>query len=374
MELFPIARGQKGRYEMKFHAVPMVMMASWGFGLLSGLGVPAARADFTFGEAVNVDASISLLNDSIVECFSFDNLELFVCSWRPGGSGGTDIWVLKRAAVDQNWGPAENLGPAVNSAGTDAGSCISRDGLELYFNSDRPGGYGDYDLYVTRRADRSSPWGPPVNLGLQVNSTKLEGFPWVSSDGLELYFLSGRAGGYGGFDLYMSRRATMNDSWGAAVNLGSVVNSPFNEASSCLSPDGLLLFFQDALAPRPGGYGSGDLWMTRRASPSGPWGPPVNLGPKVNTSMTEMRPCIPPDGSAVYFTTGSTNWRAPIIPIVDFNADKKVDLVDLVTLINDWGTNKALCDIGPMPWGDGKVDIEDLKVFMTYYEKENRPK
>ncbi len=114
--------------------------------------------------------------------------------------------------------------------------------------------------------------------------------------------------------------------------------------------------------------------MTRRASPSTPWGPPVNLGPKVNTSMTEMRPCIPPDGSALYFATESTNWRAPIVPIVDFNADGKIDLVDLVMLIDDWGKTTSVCDIGPMPWGDGKVDIEDLEVFMTYYEKENPPK
>ena len=67
------------------------------------------------------------------------------------------------------------------------------------------------------------------------------------------------------------------------------------------------------------------------------------------------------------------NWQAPILPIVDFNADGKVDLVDLVMLIDDWGKTKSVCDIGPMPWGDGKVDIEDLKVFMTYYEKENPP-
>jgi hypothetical protein len=66
--------------------------------------------------------------------------------------------------------------------------------------------------------------------------------------------------------------------------------------------------------------------------------------------------------------------EAPILPIVDFNGDKKVDLVDLVMLINDWGKNKSVCNIGPYAWGDGKLDIEDLKVFMTYYEKENQPK
>ena len=79
----------------------------------------------------------------------------------------------------------------------------------------------------------------------------------------------------------------------------------------------------------------------------------------------------------LYFWSNRTgdweNYQVPILPVVDFNADKKVDLVDLVMLIDNWGTNKTLCDIGPMPWGDGKVDIEDLKVFMTYYEKENPP-
>ena len=65
--------------------------------------------------------------------------------------------------------------------------------------------------------------------------------------------------------------------------------------------------------------------------------------------------------------------QAPVVPIVDFNADGKADLVDLVMLIDDWGKNKSVCDIRPLPWGDGKVDIEDLKVFMTYYEKANPP-
>jgi hypothetical protein len=64
-------------------------------------------------------------------------------------------------------------------------------------------------------------------------------------------------------------------------------------------------------------------------------------------------------------------WQVEVTPVVDFYADGKVDLVDLVVLIDFWGTNNPRCDIGPLPLGDGKVDIEDLKVFMTYYEKEN---
>jgi hypothetical protein len=116
--------------------------------------------------------------------------------------------------------------------------------------------------------------------------------------------------------------------------------------------------------------------MARRASLSVPWQAAVNLGPMVNSPACEAVPRISPDGHTFYFWSdeaGGTNWQAPIIPIVDFNGDGKVNLVDLVMLIDNWGTNKTLCDIGPMPWGDGKVDIEDLKVFTAEWEKENPP-
>jgi hypothetical protein len=293
------------------------------------------------------------------------------------GGGNGDLWVLKRASVDDDWGPPVNLGPAVNGSQEDALASISADGLTLYFTSNRPGGSSLGNIYVTTRASRSAPWGPAVNMGPTINSSRGTCEPWISADGLELYFASYQSGGYGGKDIWVARRATENDPWGVPANLGPVVNSAYGEGKPCLSPDGLLLFFEDLGRPRPGGYGDGDFWMTRRASLSDPWQTPVNLGPKVNGPGLEAIPRVSPDGRTLYFWgirvgVGDV-WQAPIIPIVDFNADGKVDLVDLVMLIDNWGTNKTLCDIGPMPWGDGKVDIEDLKVFMTYYEKENPP-
>ena len=69
----------------------------------------------------------------------------------------------------------------------------------------------------------------------------------------------------------------------------------------------------------------------------------------------------------------STIYKAPIIPIVDFNGDGNIDTDDLVILVNCWGTDDSLCDIGPTPLGDGIVDMEDLKVFMSYWEQENMP-
>ena len=384
MPVLSIAFGQKGRCDMKLFEIPMVVTSLVGLGFLAGLDAPA-RADFTFGASVDVQSAFPLLDfaqsDGIV-CFSADGLEMYLDSLRAGGQGQDDLWVCKRASPQDAWGPPENLGATVNSAQVDCPGSLTADGLELYFMSRRPGGSGSADLYVIKRATRNSPWGPATNLGARVNSSYADGSPSVSSDGLELYFASDRPGGYGGLDLYVSTRATTQDLWGDPVNLGPAVNSPGHEVLPFLSPDGLLLVFGDGNGgTRPGGYGGENLWMARRASRSGAWEPPVNLGPMVNgPGPDEMYPCFAPDGSALYFarwdgsTYTFTQRKAPILPLVDFNGDGKVDLTDLVMLIDNWGSNKTLCDIGPMPWGDGKVDIENLKVFMTYYEKANPPK
>jgi Tol biopolymer transport system component len=382
-----VAFGQKGRCEMRVVEIPMLAMSLIGLGLLSGIDAPPARADFTFGERVNVESVITAIDttDGNIECFSYDGLEVYtivLLKNLPGENADWDLCVQRRVSTDAAWGPRQNLGSAVNSPKEDGGASISADGLVLYFGSDRAGGYGSCDIYMTTRASKTDPWGPAANLGPTINSSAAEHFCRISADGLELYFASWRAGGYGDGDIYVARRATVNDPWGKPVNLGPTVNSAYGETYPCLSADSLLLFFCDnwMTSPRPGGYSSQDIWMTRRAGLSAPWQTPVNLGPRLNETTWNYAPRISVDGHTFYYHTASTLdartwdcWQVPILPIVDLNADGKVDLVDLVMLIEAWGTNNAHYDIGPMPWGDGKVDIEDLEVFMTYYEKENPP-
>jgi hypothetical protein len=377
--ILKVAFGQKGRCEMRRFEIPMVVTSLLGLYLFAGLDVPPARADFTFGEPVNIQSTFPFLDPAtgFINCFSADGLEVYFESQRSGGYGLRDLWVCKRPSIEDNWGPPENLGPLINSATWDKHASISANGLELYFYSFKPGGYGQCDIYVTRRATRTSPWGPPTNLGPKVNGSSEDFFPAVSPDGLELYFASNRPGGYGKWDLYVSKRTTPNDPWGDPLNLGPPVNSPAEEGWASLSPDGLLMFF---MSQRPGGFGPwGDIYAARRASRSAPWQAPVNLGPMVNATTWNV-PFVSADGSALYIRCDPADdmsawtYKAPILPIADFNDDGKVDLVDLVTLIDAWGTDSTLCDIGPYAWGDGKVDIEDLKVFMTYHEKENPPK
>ena len=338
-----------------------------------------AKADFTFGAPVNLGPTFNSSSGENLDCVSYDGLEMYL-ERDSGGYGGWDIWVSTRETIADDWGAPVNLGLTVNTSQDDICAAISADGLELYFGSNRPGGCGSYDIWVTRRPTKVDGWGSPVNLGPPVNTSALEGSACISSDGLELHFDVGatRSGGYGSDDILVSRRATKDEPWGEPMNLGPIVNSPASECYPFLSPNGLWLFFSEAAAGaplRPGGFGNVDMWFTRRASVSTPWGTPVNLGPIVNTSSIDGVPRISPDGSILYFVSTRPGglggefgdiWQAPILPVVDFNGDGRVDGVEFTKLTDYWGEYEPSCDIGPTPIGDGIVDVEDMVVLAEY--------
>ena len=109
-----------------------------------------------------------------------------------------------QALADFTFGTPTNLGPTVNSPSYDSDMSISADGLSLYFTSNRSGGSGTHDIWVTTRETAQDPWGEPVNLGPTVNSSDWEHTPFVSADGLTLYFSSTRPGGSGTFSMSSS--------------------------------------------------------------------------------------------------------------------------------------------------------------------------
>jgi hypothetical protein len=341
-----------------------------------------AKADFTFGEPTNLGPAINSESHDEAPSISVDGLRLYFGSWRSGGYGNNDLWVSTRPTIEDEWGQPENLGSIVNTSARDGGPRISADGLSLYFNSTRPGGYEPTlwgDVWVTERATTSDPWGSPVNLGPTINSPSHAFAVSISHDGLSLYFGSERAGGSGNDDIWISRRVTKDDPWEEPVNLGTTVNGPTHDADPSISADDLALFFSDyALAPyRPGGYGNADLWITTRLTIADPWNRPVNLGPTINTSYHDFAPSISADGSTLYFMSnrpggyGSWDlWQASVDPIVDLNGDGIVDSADIVIMVDNWGTDNSLCDIGPKPWGDGVVDVQDLIVLAEHLFEE----
>jgi Tol biopolymer transport system component len=365
---------------MKRHDCPKISLVLAAFLGALAISVGPANADYTFGKPQNLGPVINSPSGDIMGCFSADGLELYFSSDRLGGSGLYDIWVSTRESMNDLWGPPVNLGPAVNSSYNEICPSISSDGLTLYFSDDwagsaRPGGLGGYDIWVARRASRGAPWGTAVNVGALIDSTANEITPSISRDGLILVFASNRTGGQGSYDLWMSTRPTIQDEWGAPLNIGGVVNSGSFDAEPSLSSDDRALVFA---SQRPGGFGHIDLWMTIRKTQSDPWGPPVNLGPRINTYGHEGRPVISADARMLYFYTHTLPgnfglydlWQAAIIPVVDFNADEIVDIQDLLRLIESWGKDDPSVDIGPMPWGDGKIDAADLEVLMRYWQQE----
>ncbi len=260
---------------------------------------------------------------------SRDGKTFFIASDRPGGKGGTDIWVSTRANESEPWGEPVNVGEPVNSQFNDFCPTIDRDGHRFFFVSNRPTwgplsapipACGGSDMYVTRLrnsggfGDPNDPaFDEPENLGCapgNPNSAADEASPFPlpqSGSGPVLYFSSARAGGFsaeaagviiGDQDIYMSR--SVGGAYGPA-ELVPGVNSASNDGQPNVRRDGLEIFF---FSTRPGTLGMADIYAATRERTSDPWSAPVNLGGNVNTAAAETRPSLSWDGTTLHF--GST--------------------------------------------------------------------
>jgi Tol biopolymer transport system component len=274
------------------------------------LSTGSARAQLQFGPATQVDLPISIGADPSL---SSDGLTLYFASLSaPGGQGETDIWTATRSTRFGLWGAAVNLGLNVNSSSRDAGPSTPLDGLSLYFHSTRPGGLGDRDIYVATRATTNDSFASPVSLGHGVNSQFNDGTAAISADGLTLVFASDRPGGFSDQDLYIATRPNVSAPFGAAANLGSTINRFVGHGSPSFSADSLSLFFAayDGV--------NTDLYASTRGSLNDPWGAPVNLGPNVNSPFSEDFGEFARDGKSIVFISDRSGidrlYEAAVVP------------------------------------------------------------
>jgi hypothetical protein len=260
--------------------------------------------DGSFGpwdKPVNLGPVVNSAYNDNRPTISKDDLSLYFSSDRPGGSGGLDLWVSQRASRDDPWGVPKNLGPTINSSAEESAPSLSRDGHWLFFHSARPGGFGGLDLYASYRTNVHDDfgWQPPVNLGPGVNSASDDAGPILFQDEetgvTTLYFNSNRPGGPGDIDIYAST-PTADGTFGPAV-LVPELSSPSRDTRIALRHDG-----REAILAtnRPGGSGGIDLWVSTRATTTDPWGTPVNLGSVVNTAFTDGAAALSSDSTTLY--------------------------------------------------------------------------
>jgi len=337
------------------------------------LGIGRAEADFTFGEVTNLGPTVNSARTDGPGAVSPDGLELYIGSGRsPDTDNNNGIWLSTRRTVEDSWGVPVRLPAPLNTSKNDWAECMSADGMELYGES----GFNEGDIWVATRATKDEPWSNLTYLPSPINSSSADWIGSISADGLELYLSSTRPGGYGDHDLYVSKRKTVNDAWDSPVNLGPLVNSSDWDYNPLILPDGLTLYFGSW---RAGGYGEADIWVTKRATREDQWGVPVNLGSDINTNAYDDIPKLSYDASLLYICSSRSGgfggtygdvWQIPIVPIVDLNGDGIIDAGDMCIMVDHWGEDYSLCDIGPTPFGDGVVDVQDLIVLAEYLFEE----
>lgn len=205
--------------------------------------------------------------------------------------------------TDNKWSKANSLQGDINTNLNEGAQNISQDGQWLIFTGcNFPDGYGSCDLYISYLTTEG--WSAPENLGNRVNTEFWESAPSLSPDKRDLYFSSGRPDGYGGKDIYVSHRLP-NGKWGEPENLGPEINTAGDESTPFIHSDNQTLYFT---SNGHIGYGGDDLFFSKKGAKN-VWGTPVNLGYPINTIENEGSLVIAADGQTAYYASDRSDSR-----------------------------------------------------------------
>lgn len=275
-------------------------------GLAGGLVMPSAPAALAqhfseWSSPVNLGPTVNTAFFEVCPAVTKSGLSLYFGSNRPGGFGAVDIYVSHRKTTHDSWGPPQNLGPTINSLVTDNCPFVTPDGRTLIFL--RNPGLAGIDLYASSRRNTRDDLAWEMAVPLTALNTPFDefgptGYEDEDTDDLVLYFTSNRPGGPGGADIYTSR--TAGDGTLLPPTLVPELSSSADDLFANVRKDGRELFLS---SNRGGTIGSFDFWVARRRRTSKPWSVPENLGPVVNSTMFEQRPAISRNALTLIFTS-----------------------------------------------------------------------
>lgn len=207
-----------------------------------------------------------------------------------------------RSTIDScgGWFYARNMGSPPNTSDQESAQMISGDGHYIFFSrcenrSENGWDRGGCDLYMAYTAD--SVWSVPQSFGATINTPAYEGMPCLSADNRELYFVSDRAGGYGGMDIWVSKFE--DGLWQPPRNMGADINTERNETAPFIHIDNNTLYFASDGHPGMGGI---DLFISRRMADT-IWAKPENMGRPFNSSADDNSICVTYDGKKSFFAS-----------------------------------------------------------------------
>jgi OOP family OmpA-OmpF porin len=207
--------------------------------------------------------------------------------------------VISRKSASGTWQAPESVSPNINSEFNEGTCTVSADGRQLIFTSCQGRkGFGDCDLFESVKT--GDEWSVPVNLGAMINSAAWDSQPSLSADGRVLYFVSDRRGGIGGWDIYVSSKSD-DGKWSKARNMGRTINSAYHEISPFIHANGRTLFFATTGRPGFGGY---DIFRSEKEDSV--WTEPVNFGYPINNQDDQFSMFITADGERGYYSHEET--------------------------------------------------------------------
>jgi len=191
------------------------------------------KVDGEWQAGIPMDDINTDLNEGAQSISADGKLLVFTACNRRDGYGSCDLYFSE--VVDNHWTKVANMGKEINSRAKETQPSLSADGRLIYFSSDRAGGQGGMDIWMSKR-DEEGKWSLPENLGEVINTRGVDRTPFIHADGQTLYFMSDGHEGMGGSDLFFSRME--NGEWGVPINMGYPINTEADEATLAISLDG----------------------------------------------------------------------------------------------------------------------------------------
>jgi outer membrane protein OmpA-like peptidoglycan-associated protein len=203
-----------------------------------------------WSKAKGIDGDInSNFNEGAQNISQDGELLVFTGCNFPEGLGSCDLFFSTK--TKKGWSAPQNPGTPLNTEFWESSPCLSPDKSELYFSSNRPGGFGGKDIYVSKKLPNGR-WSEPKNLGEKINTAGDESCPFVHADNQTLYFTSNGLTGYGGDDLFIARKQA-NGLWGEIENLGYPLNTIANEGSLIVAANGKTAYYASDRVDTRGG-------------------------------------------------------------------------------------------------------------------------